>query len=455
MQRTLVGLRKTDNLVTVKVMALGRLVPVSVSNKITGKAIAGATVKALNAEAVTASDGTAIVVLPADVASPQVTITQSGYNGYAGKIVVTDQKVSDNDFNLIPTGKLYFLSNLSGKIDVVKTDLDGSNRQTVLAGTGNESANNTVLLASRDWKYLALYAQRKANGNPEIDLIDTSTDKMSNIDEGNASFSLIGWDGDRFVYEVSRNGIPAWQGGQQALKSFNAPTKSIVILAQTTASGTQYNYQNQSFGGVYISGGKIVYALNWYQGPYTFYNGLKDKQATLNAVNPDGSGATVVKSLGQPGDGDWYSLSFGLSPYDEPNTLAVSFSPSGKTSASYYEYRDGKLTATSEINDQNFYSGNYPTYLLSPSDQKLLWAVNADGQNSLKVGDSSAQNSKTLLTTNDFNPYGWFTDGYVLLQKSGSELYVMSADGGTPFKISNYYKPRVNYYGYGSGYGGL
>src|SRR5262249_9184748 len=155
-------------------------------------------------------------------ATQQATISAKGYNPLSGKLLVTSQAISDNSFAVTPAGKLYFLSNLSGKIDVVKTDLDGTNRQTVLAGTGYENQYSTVLLASRDWKYLALYVQRKATGNPEIDLIDTSTDTMSNIDEGNASFALVGWAGDRFVYRVNRYGVPAWQSGQQALKSFNA-----------------------------------------------------------------------------------------------------------------------------------------------------------------------------------------------------------------------------------------
>jgi len=150
-QSRLVSFNKADNAITVKIVALGRLVPVTVLNKLTGKPVAGATVKALNADAVTAADGTATVALPADAALPQVSVSLAGYNTYVGTVTVTDQKVAANTFSVTPTGKLYFLSNLSGKIDVVKTDLDGSNRQTILAGTGNESLYNTTLLASRDW----------------------------------------------------------------------------------------------------------------------------------------------------------------------------------------------------------------------------------------------------------------------------------------------------------------
>jgi len=279
---------------------------------------------------------------------------------------------------------------------------------------------------------------------------------MTNIDEGNASFTLVGWDGDRFIYQVSRNSIPVWQNGQQVLKSFDAPTKSITVLAQTIANGSQYNYQNQIFGSSYIVGGRVVYALNWSQGPNNFYNAFAGKQATLNVINPDGSGNVVVQGFSTPNSGYWYGVSIDVSAYDDPNTLAVRFQQPNSQVVAYYEYANGKINATSDINDQNFYGANYSTYLQSPSGQKLFWSVNADGQNSLKVGDSNAQNAKTILTSSDYSPYGWFTDGYVLLQKSGSELYIMPADGSAqPFKITNYYKPRANYYGYGGGYGGL
>jgi hypothetical protein len=31
----------------------------------------------------------------------------------------------------------------------------------------------------------------------------------------------------------------------------------------------------------------------------------------------------------------------------------------------------------------------------------------------------------------------------------------MPTAGGTPYKITDYYKPAINYQGYGGGYGGL
>lgn len=451
-QTQLVDLAAANNYVTVKLVAVGRLVPVAVTNKLTGKPVAGATVKALSSEAVTDKDGTATVVLPVSLTTQQVVISAKGFNSMNGTLQVTDRKVDANTFAVVPAGKLYFLSNQSGKIDVVKTDLDGSSRQTVLAGTGYENSYSTALLASRDWKYLALYAQRTAKGSPEIDLIDTSNDQMTNIDEGDASFALVGWEGDKFVYRVDRNSVPVWQNGQQVIKSFDAPTKKLATLAQTSASGSQYDYARQYFGGVYILGDKVVYSLNWTAYYYSFYQ-LTSKQATLNSVNLDGSGSTVIKSFAMASGTQTSDVGINIVPYDEPDSIAVSF-PDGQKN-DFYEYKDGKISAATDVTAQNFYSG-YPTFLLSPSGNSVFWSVYADGKNNLKIGDSSAQNPQVIAGQSDYSPYGWFTDDYLLMQKSNSELYIISSDGKSqPFKVTNYYKPDISYRGYGGGYGGL
>src|SRR6185295_2559549 len=107
-------------------------------------------------EATTADDGKAVLVVPADKQEDAVTLSGDGFNTISATLKVTTEEVEANSFKVAPSGKIYFLSNASGKIDLVKSNLDGTDRQTVLAGTGKEDKLNTVLLASRDWKYVAL-----------------------------------------------------------------------------------------------------------------------------------------------------------------------------------------------------------------------------------------------------------------------------------------------------------
>src|SRR3989344_821781 len=231
--------------------ATGRQVPVTVRNKVTGKGVENATIKAADAEFKTDSEGTATLVLPTDKETYAATLSAKDYNDKAITVKVTDQEVDENKFVIVPAGKLYFLSKASGRIDVVKTDLEDSNRQTVIKGTGKEDSNDTVLLASRDWKYLALKSRRDS-AQPKLYLIETATDTLTTIDEADASFTLTGWAEHYFVYTVSRNSVQIWEPKQLAIKSYNAENKHLAILDETTAEGgSQLDYASEYFGNVF------------------------------------------------------------------------------------------------------------------------------------------------------------------------------------------------------------
>jgi len=389
------------------------------------------------------------VVVPSGSTTQQATVTFSGFN--TAKVSITAAgDVAKNTFGIVPAGKLYFLSNLSGKLDVVKTDLDGSNRQVVLEGTGSEDKYNTSLLASRDWKYLALLSKREGKDTASVYLIDTTNgDKLTTIDEGNAGFSFVGWSGDRFIYQVNRNGYNTWQPHQLALKSFDPTTGHTLLLDQTDASGSNsFDYAQQGFTGVYLLGSQIVYGKSWSS---SYYNpgALNGKTASLETIGADGSGHKVAKTFSLDSPGSYVGAN--LRPY-EPDELYVNFYSGGVQH--YYEYTNGKLTESSDITDQQF-NDSYPTYLLSPSGNGTFWSDSRDGKNALFLGDANGKGPKQIASLSEYNTYGWFTDDYLLVSKSSSELYIMPAAGGTPLKITDYYKPAYSYLGYGGGYGGL
>lgn len=441
--------------VAIRLVAIGRQVPITVLNRISSEPVEGAVVKALNAEAVTDKKGQAVIVLPSDAATQQGTVSGKGYNDASITIKVTDQVVADNIYTVVPEGSFYFLSNLSGNIDVVKTNLDGTDRKTVVAGTGYEVPTNTVLLASRDWKYLALYSTRKKGGNQEINLIDTVTDKMTNIDEGDANFTIVGWDGDNFIYVVNRTNVKVWQNGHQVIKSFDAPHKSITVIASTIASGGQYSYTDQYFN-VYILDDKVTYITNWdvHNSDYYYYSdggaSLSGKSLTIRIVDADGTNNSLLKSFALG-----YNIYFSFNLYDEPNVMILRYQRSSGTD--YYELRGDKLAISQDIKDDTAFYGvnNNTTYLESPSGQQTLWQQPADGKYALYVGDHDGKNSKAVATLVDYAPYGWYTNDYILVSKNGSELYIMSATGGTAVRVTDYFKSAQYYRGYGGGYGGL
>ncbi len=430
--------------------ATGRQVKIEVTNLIDKTALSNVNIRFTDTSAKTDKTGSATVVLPVGEATQGATLSLPGYNDARVTVKVSNDKIQDNQFSLTPAGEIYFLSNLSGKIDVAKTNLDGSGRQTVLAGTGNEDDRNTVLLASRDWKYLALLSRRAGN-TPTLYLINTTNDGLTAIDTGSSDFNLAGWVNGDFVYTVTRDNLQPWQPGQQIIKSYDPVAKKLTTLDQTSASGTSpFDYTAQHIGNVYGNDGKVYYTKSWNG---TSPAGLADKQATFNSINTDGSGKTAIKSFSLKPNSTDTAINLSAQLVGPDKTELYFFD---SASDNFYSYSGGQVAADKTETPDNFYNSFYATYLLSPSGNKTFWSEPRDGKNTLFTGDQNGQNPKQIATLSDYSPYGWYTDSYLLVSKNSSELYIMAKDGSqTPVKISDYHKPAQTFNGYGGGYGGL
>lgn len=440
----------------IKLQATGRQVKIAIKNTISKKALENVDIKVSDITAKTDKDGKALIVLPAGTASQKTTLSLAGYNTAEAIIKVNDIKVEENNFSLTPTGKIYFLSKLSGKVDVVKANLDGTTRETILAGTGREDSQNTVLLAGRDWRYLALLSRRDSD-LAKLYLIETATDKVTAIDEGNATFSLIGWSDANFVYRVDRNSYQLWQPKAHALKSYDAVSKKIIMLDETGAQGTSdsdYNYEN--FSSTYIVGQRVVYAKNWFS-TYADNASLNDKQLGIYSVSITGGNRSTHKSFGYADNQSTYEQSYLAKP-DE-----IFFQVTEKSAdAKYFVYANGQVAEQPTVKDEfdNYLNGSqYITYLQSPSAKSTFWSESRDGKNSLFVGNPAGDGAKQIATLSDYQTYGWYSDDYLLISKNGSELYIMNSDGikkdSEALKVTDYHKSVVSYPGYGGVYGGL
>ncbi|MDN5275152.1 MAG: hypothetical protein JWP06_1053 [Candidatus Saccharibacteria bacterium] len=432
----------------VSLAATGRQVTVQVTNKITNAILAGATITVNDTSAVTDDKGIAIIVLPADKKALQGMVSLDGYNKTAIEVKVTDQ-ADANKAVLTPVGNVYYLSKQTGTINVMKSYLDGSNASVVVEGTGNENDNDTVLLAARDWNYMALSAKRDADEKKsgQLYLVDAKSGSLKTIDEGDASFQLVGWSDHRFIYIVTRNNANLWDGQTQRLKSYDAETGKLTILDEKTASGSNYyDYQSESIGYPYILDNKIVYTKVWNQGQSV--SAPSDKKSAIMTVNPDGSQKQRVKEFAMQRE-----ITVNASLY-QPQGIYFRVSADNVT-ATYYEYEGGTVKSISNTDDK-FYNTAYPTYLVSPNGQKTFWSESRDGKNSLFVGDKDGKDTLALANQSEDTAYGWYGDKYVLLSKNNSELYIAAADKPfeQPLKITNFHKPAVRFPGYGYGYGG-
>lgn len=441
-ENVLVDIPSTHNVATIRLAATGRQVPVQVLNKITGKPLAGAEVQVLDTEARTDARGQAVIALPTGQSSRTATITAAGYNNLTATVQVTAAVVAGNTFALTPAGRVYFLSNLNGTIDVVSANLDGTGRKTVLAGTGSEDASATALIASSDWQYLALLSKRSGGQYAKLYLITTATGQLSTIDATAATFTPLGWSGHDFIYQASHVGTAPWQPGGTTIASYDADIGKASTLASTDATGTSNaDAEYQNVWDAVLSGDTLVYATTWYAYPGTL--NVSGKQDALLSIHADGTGGKTLKSVDA---GQYYISNLKLA---SPGQCYFGVYSSGSSAANYYRLdADGNITQSSTITSASV-TQDYPAYLASPSGNSTFWSESRDGKNTLFVGDAAGSSGAQIASLSDETPYGWFTDAYVLVQKGGSELYVMPVAGGTPMKISDYYQPPLSFYGYG------
>jgi hypothetical protein len=429
--------------------ATGRSVQINVTSRVSGKNVDNALVSVVGESNQTRTDtgGKATIILPADKKEATVTVAADGYNATQ----TTIKQDVDNAVQLVPAGKMYFLSKQSGKIDVVKTNFDGSDRQVVLAGTGFENDATTSLLASTDWKYLLLKSQREA-GKPEVlTLITTADDNSSVIDQGNAAFDLVGWAGHQFIYSVTRTDVDYWKAKRQAIKTLDADAKKLATVDENSSEGdTVYNALYETIESPYIVGDNLTYIKRWWPGNYmSSMLASSDKQDMIMLVRSDGIGKKMIKNFPAK---------------TSPIIIAKLYRPgevyfqvtNGDAKPQYFELDDSAIKATNDGADA--FNKAYPAYLISPDAKQTFWSEARDGKNALFVGDSSGDNGQQLALQSDYKAYGWFTNNYLLLQKSDSELYITTKDqlkaGAQPLKISDYHKLAYGLAGYGSGYGG-
>jgi hypothetical protein len=422
-----------------KLTATGRQVSVSVANAITHLPISGADISVLGTSAQSDKGGYANLVLPADKASAEGEVTANGYNNSTVKVVTLSNNTSDNYYLLVPAGRVYFLSNQSGKVDVVSTNYDGSDRQTITTGTGYENTSSTKLIASSDQKYLALISRRtSAQNGVGLYIINTATSKLAKVEElPNASISNVGWAGNDFVYSVNDLSLNPWQTASSLLKSYNASTSTGVTLDQTQAEGDQSDYALQNFSTTSIIDNNVLYATYWTSSLSS--SRLASKTDSINSVQSDGSNKKSLKSGLTIPDGGGYVAVYQAQAGPEVSYFAMPTTSQGLSSnIIIFKYTKGNLTQTNNFTFANFTDPNIGNgyVALSPSGQKSLFQDIVDGQLKLSVGDVSGQN-KTAASLLPVSGYvvGWLGENYVLVSQSSSKLYVTALDMSSNAKM--------------------
>jgi hypothetical protein len=432
--KTVLPVIKNVSISNLSLAATGRQVSVRITDYVDGKTLGDVNISVAGTNSKTDKDGKATLVVPVGSVTQRATLEFAGYNKKTADIKVSDKVVELNELTLTPAGKIYFFSKRTGKLDLLKSNLDGDNVTTVLPASGFEQEYNSSISQSPDWKYVALILKRSSEDvAPQLYILSTEDDKLITIDSGKANFNFQGWSGHNLIYTAVRTDTPDSQAGKNKLKSYSAQTGKITQLDQTNGITNAEGSAYETYSFHMVSGNSILYAKNWQ------IVGSASQQNTLHSINADGQNHKLIAS---------YEASSSKLPisYSQHSVNSVYiWQQEYNAPGSFYEFTIGNATPKKlEIDSNDFYVGTQG-YYPSPSGKQTLWTEMRDGKNAILIGDQNGSNPKSLASFSEYLPFGWYSDKYIILSKSNNELYIMSArEQAKPLKITDY--QYTNYY---------
>jgi len=405
----------------IKLTATGRMVSIKVVNKITKNAVANILITADGASSKTDSSGNANIVLSASNQTAKGIISGQGYTNQN----VTINIVASNTYQIVPSGYIYYLSNSSGTVDVVKSSLDGLNHSTVLTGVSSMGIYDTSLYPSSDWSYVALVANRN-NQKPCLTIIKSSNDIPTIVDQTNGNYIVYGWDSnDTLIYSVQNTNLPSGTNGEYTLKSYNPSSNSVSTIDSSSSASNNGVTVGEFFNAVtMLPNNTLIYGKSWAGN----INGFSGLQINIISVNNNGTGKKTLQQFDQ----SQYSQAIN-SHYSGANKVLLWLYQNNTNSASYFQYTDGKLNPIA--NNNPLVSGiyNYPlSYPVSADGTKVAYSSNVNGHNAIYVANADGSSPKQLaLLGNSYNTYSWFNNDYIIINNNNNEFLIMPTNGTT------------------------
>ncbi len=423
----LFGLSSSKKL-NLRLNAYGRQFSFKILNSISNQPLAGVQVSYNGITSLSNASGIAYMVLPARATTYNLVLSANGYNTQNDTIKFNGQ-VLTNTFSLTPSGKVYFLSQSQGVINVVSANLDGTNQQIIVPGTSSEQPANTFLMASPDWKYLILEANMKGTG-PGLYVINTATKQINEFDSSNSSFSLIGWsNSDQFLYdELSNTGNYSSTGNEQ-IKSYDAASQSLNVLDQDQVVSSSGGYAYQSFAGFNLINNNLVYSVTWNSS--TQYN-LNGQTNSIRQISANGSNKKDILSLNAS------NQIINLINRVQPNLMYIDVYNNKTSSNTYYTYINGNVSPDGSLNSTVVYQPS-PIYLFSPSGSNAIWTSQQNNQPVVFSSDLNYSNPKQLSIPVGYSANSWLNNQLILVTKKNN-LYVTSINSSAspPLLIGNF-----------------
>lgn len=389
-----------------------------ITDFLSGKPIEKAEASASDADAVAVADDKGQIVLTVDSTEGSdltVTIKAEGYRDATLGLNLDDK--TSHKVTMVPAQKVSFVSKRSGKYDLYAMDVDGTNEKVLLAGSGNERDDISVV-PNPQKGVVALASSRDNNRNKDgyllttLNMIDIKTGQRTTVTQSE-KIQIIDWIGNRLIFVQVAAGASANDSHRQRLISYDYANNSQKELASS-------NY----FFDVVSAGGNIYYATS---------DIGQGSQAAFFRINPEGSNKLTIlnkevwdifrtqyEHLSLSSGQDWYDYKIG-----EVSVNKMAGAPSSQQNRVYQDNSDRKNS---------------------------LWIDNRDGKGVLLKYDITSQKDTVLRSQSGLGtPNYWLNDRYAIYRIHTDQEtadYVLNLDGGQPRKLTDV----TNTMGSGQGY---
>lgn len=309
----------------------------------------------------------------------------------------------------VPSGRHYFLSNRDGTLGIYGANLDGSEQQQVIPGTGREQAD-TLFAVNASGTFGVLASTRDGERDAQrqvlvrLYVVDLAKKQLTKVDEGRG-MSFIGWQGDTLVYRSTTVSTQP----EQALRTLDTSTKKMTELTKAQFMGQGIVALDQVVMSVQEDINK---------------NGIIDYETESTLRRFDIKSAAMRELTKNP-------VSIMQTDFNK-----VAFSTSTNIWREY-NLNTGDLKDISPPGATSRYYSN----VVSPDGAKSLVIDKIDGKFTLLTRSASDGAEKQLYSHGGLGgPLRWLGNDVVVFRVvSSSETadYALSLNGGEPKKISD------------------
>lgn len=348
-------------------------------------------------------DGKLVLTLDKDQADAnEVTIKAKDYRDEKRDL---GDDMSEQQISMVPSHKHAFVSKRSGKLDVYKIDVDGTNEEVVLAGSGAEQDDMVIVPSSSD-NNIAVVSTRDNQRNGDgyllhvLNVINLDDNKVTTVARSER-IQIIGWSSGRLVYVQIAEGASGTNPKRHRLMSYNLEKEESQELASA-------NY----FNDVLMANNTIYYA------PAAAYQNGSD--VSLFKISPDGTNKQSVYSKET-----WNIFRTDF----EQLTIAVQ--------QDWFEYSLLTQKAPNKITPPA--NPRSRIYINSPDGKRSIWIDSRDGKGALIVYDTGEKKETVAKTESGLKyPANWVSNDtlvYRIATDQETADYVINLSGGEAKKI--------------------